>query len=95
MQASAYETACDECPEECEDCAIANPDEALLCARVPDNTDSLTADGTLETLSLSPGYWRSSNVSKEIRECPRAESCLGGTEGLCATGYDGPCECGV
>lgn len=94
-QTSAYETACDECPEECDDCAVANPDEALLCEPVLDNTNSPTADGTLESLNLRRGYWRSSNSSRDVRECPRAESCLGGTEGRCAAGYGGPCECSV
>eukprot|EP00903_Cladosiphon_okamuranus_P011974 g11246.t1 len=86
---SAYEIACDQCDALCNGCTTVNPDKALLCADTFTNTDSLTADGTLETLNLAPGYWRSSNTSTEIRECPRAESCPGGTEGRCAVGYNG------
>ena len=93
LQVSAYEIACDQCAPECEGCTMTNPDRALLCEPTLPNTDSLTADGTLESLNLAPGYWRSSNTSTDIRECPRAESCPGGTEGSCAIGYNGTCEC--
>lgn len=70
-----------------------NPDEALLCEPTYPNTDSPMANGTLESLNLAPGYWRSSNLSRDIRACPRSKSCPGGTEGRCAIGYDGTCEC--
>ncbi|CAN0510508.1 unnamed protein product, partial [Scytosiphon promiscuus] len=37
------------------------------------------ADGTLESLDLEPGYWRSSSTSKEIRECYHGPACVGGS----------------
>ncbi|CAM9127774.1 unnamed protein product [Ectocarpus sp. 6 AP-2014] len=85
---SAYDIACDQC-DECEGCTMMNPDKALLCEGAFPNTDSRTPDGTLESLYLAPGYWRSSDKSRDIRDCPRARSCPGGTEGRCAVGYDG------
>ena len=94
LQVSAYEIACDQCDLECEGCTMMNPNKALLCEPTFPNTDSPTADGTLESLNLAPGYWRSSNLSRDIRACPRAKSCPGGTEGRCAIGYDRTCECG-
>lgn len=60
-----------------------------------EHTASLTPNGTLETLDLERGYWRSSSTSREIRECYEADSCVGGTGGYCGAGYDGPCEYSV
>ncbi|CAN0383488.1 unnamed protein product, partial [Laminaria digitata] len=47
---------------------------------------------TLESLHLQTGYWRSSDASKEIRECYEEAACIGGERGLCASGYKGPCK---
>ncbi|CAN0346420.1 unnamed protein product, partial [Scytosiphon promiscuus] len=47
---------------------------------------------TLESLYVLSGYWRSSNSSRDIRECKEPAACIGGTQGLCASGYEGPCE---
>lgn len=58
-----------------------------------EHTTSPNVNGTLETLELEPGYWRSSTTSREIKECYETDSCVGGTEEYCAVGYDGPCEC--
>ena len=93
-QVSAYETACEACPEQCSTCAIQDPDRAQLCEPVLEFTTSRTADGTLESLDVEPGYWRSSSTSKEIRECYHGPACVGGSEGYCETGYEGPCEWG-
>lgn len=57
-----------------------------------EHTTSTAVNGTLETLELAPGYWRSSSTSRDIKECYETDSCAGGTEEYCATGYDGPCE---
>lgn len=92
LQASAYEVACDACPVECSYCPTSNPDRVQLCESVMDHTTSSTVDGTLESLLLAPGYWRSSGTSTEIRECYEADACVGGTNGYCGAGYDGPCR---
>ncbi|CAN0218885.1 unnamed protein product [Ectocarpus sp. 4 AP-2014] len=88
---SPYEVACDACrPVECSTCTTSNPDEVELCEPVIEHTSSPTRNGTLETLDLERGYWRSSNTSTEIRECYEVDSCVGGAGDLCAVGYDGP-----
>ncbi|CAN0107425.1 unnamed protein product, partial [Hapterophycus canaliculatus] len=50
--------------------------------------------GTLETLVIEPGFFRSSTASTDIRECFHEEACVGGVvpSEYCATGYTGPCE---
>ena len=92
-QGSAYDTACDSCPVEDYDCTIPYYDIVQLCEPVLKHTTSSALDGTLETLRLEPGYWRSSNRSRDIRECYEADACVGGVQDLCASGYEGPCEC--
>ena len=92
-QGSAYDVACDSCPIEGNNCTIFNNDSVQLCEPVLEHTTSLAADGVLERLELEPGDWRSSNTSRDIRECYEAAACVGGTHSLCASGYEGPCEC--
>ncbi|CAN0266353.1 unnamed protein product, partial [Laminaria digitata] len=82
---------CDNCPVESNNCTA--PYLVQLCEPVLEHTTSIAADGTLETLNLEPGYWRSSNSSRDIRECYEAAACVGGTQDFCASGYEGPCEC--
>ncbi|CAM9623221.1 unnamed protein product [Scytosiphon promiscuus] len=85
---SAYATACVAC--DCSNCTTSYPDQALLCSPVMEHTTSPTADGTIESLDLSQGYWRSSSTSTVIRECYETESCTGGSEEYCKIGYSGP-----
>lgn len=92
-QGSAYDVACDSCPVEGNNCTAAYYDRVQYCEPVLKNTGSLSPSGTLETLDLKAGYWRSSNTSWDIRECYEAAACVGGQQGLCASGYEGPCEC--
>ncbi|CAN0030927.1 unnamed protein product [Scytosiphon promiscuus] len=88
---SAYETACDECqPVVCSYCTISNPDSVQQCELVMEHTASPTLNGTLETLDLERGYWRSSITSRDVRECYETDACVGGTSGYCGAGYDGP-----
>ncbi|CAN0299763.1 unnamed protein product, partial [Pylaiella littoralis] len=88
---SPYEIACDACrPVECSTCTTSNPDEVQLCEPVIEHTTSPTRNGTLETLDLQRGYWRSSSMSIEIRECYEVDSCVGGAGDYRAVGYDGP-----
>ena len=61
---------------------------------------SKTAPGmTLASLSLEPKYWRTSSQSKDVRECPVSQACIGGNataEGnpnatdYCLQGHTGP-----
>lgn len=92
VQGSAYDVACEACPAEGNNCTMPYYDRVQLCESVLEHTTSLAADGTLETLDLEPGYWRSSNTSRDIRECYEADACIGGVQGVCASGYEGPCE---
>lgn len=91
-QASAYETACENCPAQCSNCTVTTPDRAQLCELTPEFTTSPAADGTLGSLDLEPGYWRSSSASTEIRECYHGPACVGGSAGYCDAGYEGPCK---
>ena len=92
-QGSAYDVACDSCPVEGNNCTVPYNDNVQLCEPLLEHTASIDAHGTLETLDLEPGYWRSSNTSRDIRECYETAACVGGAQGLCAPGYEGPCEC--
>jgi hypothetical protein len=46
----------------------------------------------LDTVTLKPGYWRTSSASDEIFSCEDEHVCVGGnaTESLCAQGHWGP-----
>ena len=94
MQVSAYSKACHDCEaeEDCNNCTVHNGDEVQVCEPVLDHTTSLSRDGTLQSLELEEGFWRSSPISKDIRECYEEEACVGGTYDYCAEGYTGPCE---
>lgn len=50
--------------------------------------------GTLATLEILPGYYRSLATSTDIRECFFEDACEGGDVAgeYCATGYTGPCK---
>jgi hypothetical protein len=66
----------------CEECGegtfkgIACPDEGAV----------------LETVTVKRGWWRTSSSSREIRQCPQMELCVGGTdeEEICEVGHTGP-----
>lgn len=91
---SSYDMYCAACPtwDECGNCTIANPNTAELCETVPPHTTSADADGTLQSLVLDEGYWRTSTSSVEILECYNKGACVGGSQDYCAAGYTGPCE---
>lgn len=94
-QASAYLTACNDCPDEkeCEECAVTNADTVQKCETLLAHVSSPNSDGTLESLNLARGYWRSSSTSKDILECYEEDACVGGVDGYCELGYGGPCKC--
>lgn len=99
-----YELSCHQCPDwsECEDCWVSDPESYHACADVLEYTSSPEADGTLASLTLEGGFWRTSNTSTEVLECHNADACSGGEapscgdanclDGYCAAGYTGPCE---
>lgn len=98
----AYTTVCNSCAElsECDTCVVSDDDAVALCTDIPLHTTSPDANGTLQSLSLEEGYWRTSNISREIRRCFNQDACRGGTaetcdgvfcdKGYCAEGYTGP-----
>ena len=54
-------------------------------------TDCTSIGIDLETIPVSPGYWRESNISRVVRHCPREEkACVGGTDSLCGESQAGP-----
>lgn len=72
------------------------------CFPCPKNSYSLNSTDTLckscplhaqcygkAALSLDPGYWRSSNYTDDILPCLVPDSCLGGQNSTCASGYNG------
>ena len=46
----------------------------------------------LESITLKPGYWRTSSFSDKVLSCEDGDACVGGneTQGLCARGHYGP-----
>lgn len=92
LQESVYDTVFEPYGKCVNDCFFDNTSDVQLCTEVLDNTVSPSPDGTLATLNLKEGYWRSSNSSKDILECYEPRACVGGVGDYCETGYTGPCE---
>ena len=53
-----------------------------------------SAGATLQTLDLEPGYYRTSETSRNVLECHREEACVGGSNAsqYCAPGYQDACK---
>ncbi|GMI32420.1 hypothetical protein TrCOL_g8025 [Triparma columacea] len=67
-------------------------DESSICENVFAGVSS-TSDGmTVPTLSIEPGFWRSSETSKKVLPCLDKRHCKGGSNvtDLCTEGYTGP-----
>ena len=82
---------------QCEDHTGIDMDNTTVpvCSVVPEGVNTTGNAGmTLETLSLMPGFYRTSDKSRNISECYREEACMGGSTAgsYCAEGYAGPCE---
>ena len=59
-----------------------------ICAGIPGIRNC-----SAKTLNLNNGYWRRTEVSDAIFECPIQDACLGGAQTgdvACETGYEGP-----
>ena len=66
-----------------------------VCVVVPEGVRTTGDPGmTIETLSLTSGFYRASYQSREVLKCHRKEACMGGSDAsrYCAKGYAGPCE---
>lgn len=88
-------------------CGKGEIQRGLACVVCPADTYSLIANASVchpcpveaickggSTLYPRPGYWRPSDLSELLLECPRKESCLGNANytsltGSCAQGYHG------
>ncbi|CAM9863984.1 unnamed protein product [Ascophyllum nodosum] len=87
---------CSRCTDpECEDRPDIDMDNTKkpVCLVVPEGVNTTGISGmTLETLDLMPGFFRTSNKSREVLECYREEACVGGSTAgrYCAEGYAGP-----
>ena len=91
-QTSSLEVACESCAGESLNCTVENPNRVQQCQPVLEHTTSTHAHGDLESLSLQPGFWRSSPTSKDVRECYEPSACAGGAEKYCRKAYQGPRE---
>jgi len=94
---SRYDAVCLDCPAwmNCRNCSIASGHMLPTCSSPLAHTEADKPRTTLETLTISPGYWRATNQSKDILECFNRDACNGGRTGaerFCASGYTGPCE---
>eukprot|EP00904_Undaria_pinnatifida_P002436 jgi/Undpi1/12193/HiC_scaffold_5.g01869.m1 len=87
---SSFELACESCAEDCNNCTVETPNRGQECQPVLEHTTSDAANGGIESLNLQQGFWRSSGTSRDIRECYESSACVGGTEGYCSEGYEGP-----
>lgn len=92
-----FEIACFGCPgwDEDQRNSIANGEYQPICSIVLEHTTADEPGATLETLSVSPGYWRATRRSDTVLACYNSDACLGGQTGedsYCAAGYTGPCE---
>lgn len=66
-----------------------------MCTAAMEHAFSAGGTGTLEMLSIDPGYWWATGSSEEVLPCYNADACLGGVTGApgyCLEGYEGPCE---
>ena len=78
--------------------ASLNTSSTTDCQFCPIEADCSAPGVSLETLKLTPGYWRSHGRSLDIRPCYRDGACKGGdsatasaasNSSYCATGYGG------
>jgi hypothetical protein len=91
---------CDECPVS----TFYSPDEGVSegaasateagCMACSEGMDCTVSGQTLHELGLLDNYWRISNISTNIRECPVGSGCTGNSSiaggSMCAEGYQGP-----
>ena len=54
--------------------------------------NSTNFGSTINDIAVLPGYWRISNTTDDVRECPVSKACVGGvaTTKYCREGHEGP-----
>jgi hypothetical protein len=62
------------------------------CKTLPEGVVDEEGGITLESLPLSPGWWRTNELSEDVRKCPLEEACVGGNAShlYCREGSTGP-----
>lgn len=72
------------------DVDLSDLSEAKVCQRCPEDSDTCFGD----QIVLDPGYWRNSEISATVQDCPfDMNSCPGGTavgDASCTVGFRGP-----
>ncbi|CAN0193529.1 unnamed protein product, partial [Ascophyllum nodosum] len=86
---------CSRCTDQCKAPEGIDMDETTVpvCVVVPEGVRTTGDPGmTIETLSLTSGFYRASYQSREVLKCHRKEACMGGSDAsrYCAKGYAGP-----
>ena len=62
--------------------------ECRPCGEISQDGTNCDEEGvSIEFMKIMDGFWRSSNSSTDVRECPLAEACVGGG---CLEGHTGP-----
>ncbi|CAM9462638.1 unnamed protein product [Scytosiphon promiscuus] len=85
LDGTSLEISCNPCLEN-----FYKPDEGsdpcLAC------TDGLVSEAGAVVCTLEPGFWRTSNTSDTVYECPNEDACVGGAtvETYCEDGFKGP-----
>ncbi|CAM9844184.1 unnamed protein product [Scytosiphon promiscuus] len=92
-----FERVCSRCASKCgsalqSGAVVVGVGSLPTCDVVPEGSQTTTRGGTLETLEILPGFYRSSENSTDIRECFYEGACQGGQipGEYCAKGYGGP-----
>jgi hypothetical protein len=60
------------------------------CLACPEGIECLAQGATLDSLTVRPGYWRSSTESLDVYRCLVDAHCEGGREAECAANREGP-----
>ena len=92
-----YEVLCTDCDSPCELCDFEDSFRVPYCEVAMAHSTSNGSSTTIESLSIDPGYWRSTATSKNVLVCYHTDACRGGVTGssdFCRKGYQGPCELG-
>ena len=63
-----------------------------VCIDVEAGMNSTSFGSTIFDIAVLAGYWRISNITDDVRECPVSKACLGGvkTSKYCKEGHEGP-----
>lgn len=98
-KADLLDTMCSGCADvTCKNCQLGGGGGQVMvpiCTEVMPHTNSAGGEVTVETLSVSPGYWRATPSSRDVLACYNPDACRGGMTGsarYCLEGYEGPCE---